>query len=173
MTEAQPNAETTTESTTENVDTTTFGGRLELDTDVDGLAVTEAYRRADSSAEAVLGGVYGHEAFFQAIHEYMDREVAEMPVDYFMTTAFYDFEKSVGGDGMSVGAVDKRNCNTLVDGTDRKVAVAKLTLQGETEIGRFMSLVDELDWAIEWGFSKSPRSGFWSVVISPSKKLDY
>lgn len=129
--------------------------------------VLAAYRNADASAGNVLGGVWGHEAFFRAVHEFLGTGHADDPLPVLMDTDYYDFDKSVGGDGFGASAVDKRRCNTL----DREVAVTAVNLRDAEMVGRFMALADEMGWAIEWGFSQTGAT--LSVIVAPSNSLDY
>ena len=126
----------------------------------DGHEILEHFICADASASNVLSGVWGHREFVEAISDFVGTHGI-------VKTAFYDFDKAVGGDGMAYAPIDKRRCNTT---DDDEIVVIKMTLETERHIGRFMALVEELDWAMEWGYQygKDLR-----VVISPSHKTDY
>lgn len=111
----------------------------------------------------------GHEAFFRAVHEFLGTGYADDPVPALIDTDHYDFDKSVGGDGFGASAVDKRRCNTL----DRDVAVTAVNLRDAEMVGRFMALADEMEWAIEWGFSQTGGANTLTVIVAPSNSLDY
>lgn len=114
---------------------------------------------ADASASNILGGIWGHESFINAIADFIGKETA-------MYTHFYDFGKRVGGDGMAYSPINKMNCNTK----NEDIVVGKVLLKTPENVGRFAALVDELGWAMEWGFEYDSDN---RVVFSPSNKLDY
>lgn len=114
----------------------------------------------------LLSGVWGHMDFFRAILSELGRD----PKHHHLKTAFYDFSKAVGGDGMSTGPLDKRNANTVMDNDslNREIVAMCVPLENTLDVATFANMVETWNWAVEWGINQDGN-----VWVTPSKNLDY
>ena len=128
----------------------------------------------ETELDGVLADVSDHADFFRAVLRAVGHEekADSHPVGLYKT-AFYDFDKAVGGDGMSTGPINKRTANLIRDGTDRKVAATRIHLRDAETVGRFVALADAYDREIEWGFDKTPRGNDLTVWVAPSDAVDW
>lgn len=114
----------------------------------------------------LLKGTWGHMSFFYAVVSELEHDKEH----YHLKTAFYDFEKSVGGDGMSTGPLDKRNINTVMntDTHNREIVAMRVSMSTTEDVAKFANMINKWNWAVEWGIDQTGN-----VWVAPSDVLDY
>lgn len=128
----------------------------------DAAALADSLNPSLGSLAGALGGyVTDPDSFARAVKSFVKSDDRMT----YAKTEYYDFNF---GDSGQHSPINRWDC---AKNDDREIVASEIVLETEEEVGRFVALIENLGWALEWGIAQNPRN--LEVVVSASGTFDF